>query len=208
MDARRGLRFGARKSFNNAEPKATAASWPDSAVAFGSALNEASAQSAAHTPDHGVSGDVDRSDTADYHWSDGVIEVRRNDLRQAIIALILTLDVLICPFACNGSIAVAGCGDACCPPQSDSSQPNAPQPADHDCDGSCGSCLCGGAVTGDETLDDTQVVTHAAFELSLPEILVGQSNNPTADWPTHDHSDSPPARTGAALRALFQSFLL
>jgi len=40
--APRGLRLGARKSFN-AEPKAMAGSCPGSAVAFGSALNEAPA---------------------------------------------------------------------------------------------------------------------------------------------------------------------
>jgi hypothetical protein len=51
--ARRGLQFGVRKSFN-AEPKATAGSCPDSAVAFGSALNEARAQSASHTRGQGT----------------------------------------------------------------------------------------------------------------------------------------------------------
>jgi hypothetical protein len=127
------------------------------------------------------------------------------------VALILL--VLICPYNCIGASCVSSsdtseCGDRCCPPKDDSSSPGStPEPSDPSCDGSCKNCLCGGAVT-DESLSDLQVPNPTAFDLYLPQSVCNHRGTSVADRPTHYAGESPPARTGAIMRALYQSFLL
>ena len=137
-----------------------------------------------------------------------VIEVRRTNMRQVITALILTLEMLVCPFACRGSLVTSESGDPCCPakkPCSNDSAPSTPAPIRH---ASCGSCLCGGTTNPDETRVDFEIaqsVTSGALSLNLMADSVPLLSPPSFE----PQGDNPGLIVpGAALRALFQSFLL
>lgn len=128
-------------------------------------------------------------------------------MRQETTALVLLLDMMICPFACHGLLATFKTGDTCCPaekPCSDDTSPVSQGPED---DGSCGSCLCGGATNPDETRADFDIAQSVTFDALLPIPI----SNPLTldDSPTFDLQADPGLIVpGETLRALFQSFLL
>ena len=130
------------------------------------------------------------------------------NMRSAITSLILALDMLVCPFACHGFILASESGDTCCPskmPCSGDDSPSAPAPGD---DGSCGSCLCGGAIRPDEIRVDFEIAQRVTLAALLPIL----TNDPLASTisPSFDRQSDGPGMivSGAALRAFLQSFLL
>ena len=126
------------------------------------------------------------------------------------LALILILDVLVCPFACSGSISlVSGASaDPCCSPKQTDSDDESPPPSDDGCDGSCKSCLCGGAISGEETCADYLLAQDALTHVWLPGLPVEVKACVSANSQQIRCDDNPAFPSGVALRALLQSFLL
>ena len=128
-------------------------------------------------------------------------------MRQTILSLILIADVFVCPYACNGSLWTSGCSDSCCPPKEGDSGSDVPEDRQNSCDGSCGSCLCGGAVTTDQTLTSQDMRPDVCSDWF---ISTDDGLSPfTAQLALDDEREhTPNSQTGIALRALLQSFLL
>lgn len=131
-------------------------------------------------------------------------------MSRPIIALLLILDVLVCPFACSGSIsAISGTsGDRCCSPSQTDHGDESPGPTDDGCDGSCKSCLCGGAVNGEETCAAFVLAQDTMTHMWLPVVPVAISEKSAADSQQIVNYDTPVSPCGVALRALLQSYLL
>jgi hypothetical protein len=124
------------------------------------------------------------------------------------ITLLLILDVLICPLACGGPVRLAPAADACCPCDQSGPDQDSPVPFDHRCDGSCGGCLCGGAISGEESRPDSEFAPKTSTPVWLP-VLVAESNTvATRSAPLCNCDDCAVLPSGAALRALLQSYLL
>jgi hypothetical protein len=119
-------------------------------------------------------------------------------------AAILVLLVFICPYSCIGSTLIPECTDPCCPPKS-TAPADMPQAPDENCTGSCGGCLCGGAISDDEIRPDLDVAQSLHGWLATIPMRTTDAGLSLSDSdPTHSRLILP----GAALRALFQSFLL
>jgi len=129
---------------------------------------------------------------------------------RVVIALVLILDVLACPFACSGSISLGSgaSADPCCSQKQTDSDDESPPASDDGCDGSCKSCLCGGAISGEETCADYLLTQDTLTHIGLPGLPIEVA----ACIPTNSHQircdDNPAFPSGVALRALLQSFLL
>jgi hypothetical protein len=129
-------------------------------------------------------------------------------MRQGITSLVLLLDMAICPFACHGLLATFKSGDTCCPaekPCSDGTPPTSQGPQD---DGSCGSCLCGGATNPDETRADFDITQSVTLDAQLPVLAANPlslNESPTFDLQADDPGLILP---GGTVRALLQTFLL
>ena len=129
---------------------------------------------------------------------------------RSIIALILVLDVLVCPFACSGTISLGSetsC-DPCCSPKQTDPGDESPLPADDGCDGSCEGCLCGGAVNGEETCASFVLAQDTLTHVGSPVVPVTVSATSTASSRQILSDDTPVFPFGVELRALLQSFLL
>ena len=125
-----------------------------------------------------------------------------------IVALLLILDVLICPFACGGPVSLAPAADACCPCDPSGSDQDSPAPVDHRCDGACGGCLCGGAISGEGVRPASEFAPKTSTPVWLPVLVSETRAAATRSTPLRDCDDSAVRPSGAALRALHQSFLL
>jgi hypothetical protein len=131
-------------------------------------------------------------------------------MARAVIALVLILDVLVCPFACSGSISL-GCSalaDQCCSPKHTDSDDESPRQSDDGCDGSCKNCLCGGAINGDETCADHLLAQDTLTHVWLPVLSIEVSVSTPASSQQILCDDSPAFSSGVTLRALLQSYLL
>ncbi len=127
------------------------------------------------------------------------------------IALVLILDVLVCPFACRGAISVgnsAEVADPCCPPKQTGSDGQSPLPADNGRDASCGSCLCGGAVRGEQSQSNYDSAQVHSIDAWLPPLTVESVTSPAFAGSPGQFDHSPRVVSGAALRALLQSLLI
>ncbi len=129
-------------------------------------------------------------------------------MRPAIPALILILDLLICPFACHGFLVTSDSGDSCCPSKEPCSRDNSPLPPAPNDDASCGSCLCGGATSPEQTRVDFEIAENLmSHALLLPVLAIDP--RPTTSLTFEQGGEDPRLIfSGAALRALLQSFLL
>jgi hypothetical protein len=127
-----------------------------------------------------------------------------------VIAFILTLDVLICPLACGGSVHAAprACGDKCCPSTERESSGDSPRPADDNCDASCKSCFCGGAVHGDENITNAWLTQDNLTHDSAVDLTFEIAVSARAIRPIGRCADNFAFPIGAALRAHLQSYLL
>lgn len=129
---------------------------------------------------------------------------------RAVIALVLILDVLVCPFACSGSMSL-GSGipaDPCCSPKQTDPGDESPRPPVDGCDGSCGSCLCGGAINAEESGADCVLAQVTPNQVWLPVLNVGVAPPRAPGSQLSPFHDTPVFPSGVALRALLQSFLL
>ena len=135
-----------------------------------------------------------------------LFELRQINMRQTITALMLVLNMLVCRYACSGWVFASDSGDPCCPKQdSHSDSPRAPQ---DNCDGSCGNCLCGGAVTGNELRSDFEAAPNASFHSYLPPTISEPLGLGGFQAVRLRNERAIPTRSGAMLRAVIQSFLL
>ena len=129
---------------------------------------------------------------------------------RAVIALILILDVLVCPFACSGSISLGSdcSADPCCAskPTDPSDEPS--RPGDDGCDGSCMSCLCGGAINADDSCADLMLAQDTVMHDWLPDLPAEVSTTTTERSQQIVSDDTIVLPSGVALRAILQSFLL
>ncbi len=130
-------------------------------------------------------------------------------MRQAIIALVLILDLLVCPFACHGFVVTSESGDSCCPSKRPCSGDNAPVPPGQNNDASCGSCLCGGATSPEQARVDFEIAQNLTPTALLPILstdLLPSATSLVFELQGDSRGLTPPS--GAALRALLQSFVL
>lgn len=124
-----------------------------------------------------------------------------------LTAVILVLLVLVCPYSCIGATLIPKCADPCCPPKQ-SAPADTPQAPDETCTGSCGGCLCGGAISDDEIRPDLDVAQSVSFNHWLVAIPLSQSTGAGLSLSDADPDHARLILPGAVLRALFQSFLL
>ncbi len=129
---------------------------------------------------------------------------------RAAIGLMLILDMLVCPFACSGSISLGAnaCADSCCSPKQAGSDNDSPRPSDDGCDGSCKNCLCGGAINDEETSAEHLSAQETLTHVWLPVLTIEGAVSVPLSGKEILGDDKPAFPTGVALRALLQSFVL
>lgn len=154
---------------------------------------------------------IDPISSLAYHGSQSICNLREAvKMGRSIIVLILVLDVLVCPYACSGSVTAAcDSGDRCCPPkQTDSGSDRHHAPSER-CDGSCGNCLCGGAVNCDKGRGDYNASENTGANNGLPALAIEPIwLSLTGVNPLPVPTNHRPVLSGAVARALLQSFLL
>jgi hypothetical protein len=128
---------------------------------------------------------------------------------RSIFAVFLILDVLVCPFACSGSIPLGSdCStEPCCASRQSDPVDEPLRPADDGCDGSCKNCLCGGAINGDDACPDLMSSDDAVAQDWLPDRSVNAGTS-AGDSLQIDCDDTTVHPAGVALRAILQSYLL
>jgi hypothetical protein len=124
----------------------------------------------------------------------------------------LALLVLVCPYNCIGSVIpfesakATGC---CCASETDEDDTarQQPQEPDEECDGACKSCLCGGAVTSDDLSSLQRTNDHLA-NAELHDIPYDAFSCRVCQSQAEPRVNPAINRSGVALRAFLQSFLL
>jgi hypothetical protein len=127
---------------------------------------------------------------------------------RSLHAITVIFALLICPFRCMGAFADASAEDAapkcsCCHHASEnSSSPEQPMEGSGDC--GCASCLCHGAVRGDDGDAQNQSVLYLCFLMIPVEPMAPES---VLDGVSVSIENSPPCVSGRTLRIVQQSFL-
>lgn len=127
---------------------------------------------------------------------------------RSLHAITVILALLICPFRCMGVFADASAEDAaskcsCCHHASQNgSSPDQPGDGSEDC--GCASCLCHGAVRGDDGDVQNQNVLFICLLMIPVEPVAPES---VLDGISVSMENAPPGLSGMRLRIVQQSFL-